>query len=538
MPTTSCESIELQDANRKITDLQEEIRRLSDELLVKKSLLANIMDVATGQSKRIASLSAALQDTVLWDPSTDPRQAASTPYNDEAWTEVKRGRAWPRSANSPPRMRLSNRFEPLADHGQDQAHSSTVQDESVDRRLHLRVPADDSSPSVLSPPAGCSGPSETVPVSSSSQQSPSPTASPAAGAEAPAQQPSGPREVSGPDPPAAARQGGHHQQASADIPLDRSVPAASSASVDTSQPVAWKQLHHRSTSGSSKASTSSRRRLLQEAVRRRSEGRSHPVAVEDETGALSAAERLSDGCSPPGCSSAQHQPALSTGSAAAPAECPSGGYSPPEHSSTQHQPVLSTGSATAAPLVRSPQPPATEGAQPAISPLFPPTTVIIGDSIIKNIRFFDAVTFGFPGATVPIIIEKIRELLPTLPITVNRIIVHVGTNDASRHQSELTKVDFISLIDFLRQCGKAFFISGPIPTFCQGDWRFSSILSLHTWLESTCGKNAVHFIDNFNLFWNRADFFNSDGTHPSSLGVQHLAANIQHIVLSTRNTTN
>lgn len=98
---------------------------------------------------------------------------------------------------------------------------------------------------------------------------------------------------------------------------------------------------------------------------------------------------------------------------------------------------------------------------------------VVPASIIRNIRFFDAVTC-LPGATVPIILEKIQDLLLSLSATITRIIVHVGRNYASRHLiwSELTKVNFISLIDFLGQCGKACFISGPIPMFCRGGLVF------------------------------------------------------------------
>ena len=64
MAATPCEdSILLTRANKKIADLKEDIRRLSDELLRKDSLLSSFMDVAHGQSKQPASLSAQSLDT-------------------------------------------------------------------------------------------------------------------------------------------------------------------------------------------------------------------------------------------------------------------------------------------------------------------------------------------------------------------------------------------------------------------------------------------------------------------------------------------
>ena len=74
------------------------------------------------------------------------------------------------------------------------------------------------------------------------------------------------------------------------------------------------------------------------------------------------------------------------------------------------------------------------------------------------------------------------------------------------------------------------YISGPMPTLGRGDWRFSRLLSLNTWLQSAVNANDFKFIDNFNLLWNRAAFFKVDGIHPNSLGSQHLAANIVHAV--------
>uniref|UniRef100_A0A3Q1EZN8 SGNH hydrolase-type esterase domain-containing protein n=1 Tax=Acanthochromis polyacanthus TaxID=80966 RepID=A0A3Q1EZN8_9TELE len=123
-------------------------------------------------------------------------------------------------------------------------------------------------------------------------------------------------------------------------------------------------------------------------------------------------------------------------------------------------------------------------------PLFSPTTLIVGDSIVRNICFFNAMTWCFPGATVDVILDKLPELLQSIPSSVCSVIIHVGTNDTARRQSD---------------CGKSVFISGPIPTLSRGAERFSRLLSLRTWLRHTCTAHNVNFIDNFNLFWNRPE---------------------------------
>ena len=163
-------------------------------------------------------------------------------------------------------------------------------------------------------------------------------------------------------------------------------------------------------------------------------------------------------------------------------------------------------------------------------PLFSPTTLIVGDSIIRNVRFFNAATHCFPGSTVPVILDKLPTLLRSLPPSIKRVIVHVGSNDTSLRKSELTKTHFLDLLDFLDSCGKSVFISGPIPTVARGAERFSRILSLHTWLQSTCSIRNIKFIDNFNLFWNRSPFFKTDGLHPNRHGSRMLAANLQYTV--------
>uniref|UniRef100_A0A672FT63 SGNH hydrolase-type esterase domain-containing protein n=1 Tax=Salarias fasciatus TaxID=181472 RepID=A0A672FT63_SALFA len=184
----------------------------------------------------------------------------------------------------------------------------------------------------------------------------------------------------------------------------------------------------------------------------------------------------------------------------------------------------------ATPAERSPAPDIVAPQPPPPRPLFSPTSLLVGDSSIRNIRFFNAITRCIPGATVPTILHDLPELLQSLPSTVRRVIVHVGTNDTARRQSEVTKQDFKNLFNLLESCGRSVFISGPLPTFSRGAERFSRLLGLNTWLQRSCSASNFYFIDNFNLFWNRPAFYHQDGLHPSTLGSSILAGNIQHTV--------
>uniref|UniRef100_A0A672FG96 SGNH domain-containing protein n=1 Tax=Salarias fasciatus TaxID=181472 RepID=A0A672FG96_SALFA len=125
----------------------------------------------------------------------------------------------------------------------------------------------------------------------------------------------------------------------------------------------------------------------------------------------------------------------------------------------------------------------------------PHSPLLVGDSSIRNIRFFNTITrctysWCYSPASLP-------------------------TTD---------------LFNLLESCGRSVFISGPLPTFFRGAERFSRLLGLNTWLQRSCSASDFYFIDNFNLFWNRPAFYHQDGLHPSTLGSSILAGNIQHTV--------
>ncbi|KAF3844518.1 hypothetical protein F7725_007681 [Dissostichus mawsoni] len=104
---------------------------------------------------------------------------------------------------------------------------------------------------------------------------------------------------------------------------------------------------------------------------------------------------------------------------------------------------------------------------------------------------------SFPGP------EPARKSSPS-PAVVNRLIVHVGSNDTARQQSELTKNDFDELFN-------------SDPTLARGAGRFSRTLSLHTWLQSACRAYNLGFIDNLYLFLDRAALFGTDEFTPAAI---------------------
>lgn len=151
--------------------------------------------------------------------------------------------------------------------------------------------------------------------------------------------------------------------------------------------------------------------------------------------------------------------------------------------------------------------------------------MIIGDSIIRHVQWKASVNICIPGANVNHITAEIRGALEARP-SVNTVVVHVGTNDTKRQQSEVLKQDFLGLFKILKLSEVKSYISGSIPTLGRGMGRFSRLLSLHTWLSRTCPEHGLIFIDNFNLLWQRRDSFKYDGLHLNYRGSRLLSSNI------------
>lgn len=159
----------------------------------------------------------------------------------------------------------------------------------------------------------------------------------------------------------------------------------------------------------------------------------------------------------------------------------------------------------------------------------PPATIIIGDSTVRYVSVNNAHTVVFPGATVAVITEKIQEVMTSFPAA-DSLIVHAGTNDVRKQQSELLKRDFIQLFGVLKHLHYSVSISGPTPSPGHGPGRFSRLLSLNSWLQSACRTHNVNFINNFDLFWQRNNLFAVDGLHLNFAGARALSSNFSYCI--------
>ncbi len=106
-----------------------------------------------------------------------------------------------------------------------------------------------------------------------------------------------------------------------------------------------------------------------------------------------------------------------------------------------------------------------------------PRTLIVGDSIIRNISSRTTTTCCFPQATISDVNREFRNILMKHK-TANRIIIHVGKNDIWKERSELLKKDFSELFETPQRLEVQSFISGPLPA--RGTNMFSRLLGLNT----------------------------------------------------------
>ena len=119
---------------------------------------------------------------------------------------------------------------------------------------------------------------------------------------------------------------------------------------------------------------------------------------------------------------------------------------------------------------------------------------------------------------------------------VDQIILHIGTNDTTKQQSELLKLDFVHLFNVVKQChnNSNVYVSGPTPTLGCGIGHFSRLLSLNTWLSSACDTHNVHFIYNFYIFWQCDHLLRADGLHLNKAGARTFYANIAYSIYHSR----
>uniref|UniRef100_A0A667WYM3 SGNH hydrolase-type esterase domain-containing protein n=1 Tax=Myripristis murdjan TaxID=586833 RepID=A0A667WYM3_9TELE len=157
-----------------------------------------------------------------------------------------------------------------------------------------------------------------------------------------------------------------------------------------------------------------------------------------------------------------------------------------------------------------------------------PETLILGDHAVKDLRSMcskNTKILCFPNDMVSDMTERVLHIVAGHP-NVKNVIVHIGTNDVVKQQSEVLKRDFGDLLNTVSSLSAKVLISGPLPPVRKGVERFSRLLALNTWLATACTVHSLHFIDNFNFFWDRRHLFKADGLFLNKSGVKLFISNL------------
>ena len=153
-------------------------------------------------------------------------------------------------------------------------------------------------------------------------------------------------------------------------------------------------------------------------------------------------------------------------------------------------------------------------------------TLIVGDYTLKNVRSStNTKVLIYPNDTVSDLTRRIGNIVEEHP-NVQNIVLHIGTNDVVKRESEVLKKDLIDLLNTVSYLKAEVTISGPLPPIGRGDEKFSRLMNLNTFLYSTCSARSVCFIDNFNFFWDRRHFFTRNGVLLNRSGVQLFLSNL------------
>lgn len=155
-----------------------------------------------------------------------------------------------------------------------------------------------------------------------------------------------------------------------------------------------------------------------------------------------------------------------------------------------------------------------------------PSLLVIGTSLVRHVAVRGGRTFCHPGASVNDIKSAALRLSDQCS-SVSTLVIEAGVNDIKKQRSEELKVDFARLVDSLLDTGKQVIVSGPLPSPCFGDIKFSRLRQLHIWQKSYCMRKSIPFVDNFAAFLNRPSLFKRDGLHPNLDGSRLLASNIR-----------
>ena len=134
---------------------------------------------------------------------------------------------------------------------------------------------------------------------------------------------------------------------------------------------------------------------------------------------------------------------------------------------------------------------------------------------------------SYPIAKVKQIEENAKFFLTKQCTNAKIIITHIGENDIANKSSVQLQNDFQSLASTIKGLNKKLVISGPIPHPRLNTEKFSRLLNLHEWLLKWTEENSIQYVNNFDTFWQRNQFFSPYSDQLSKYGYETLSNQIK-----------
>ena len=161
-------------------------------------------------------------------------------------------------------------------------------------------------------------------------------------------------------------------------------------------------------------------------------------------------------------------------------------------------------------------------------------TWVIGDSLVREQEEYFAnrnkrkrKVKSFPGCKTKKVVEEVRKL--ELQSRNSCIITHVGTNDLFLRgnkvgNSEPLVKDLESLVDSIAEKTCNGIVTGMLPRTYVSHYALSKAVGVNERTKKYCSQKGVEFLDLWDEFVGKREFFKRDGIHLSEAGQRKLGA--------------
>ena len=162
-------------------------------------------------------------------------------------------------------------------------------------------------------------------------------------------------------------------------------------------------------------------------------------------------------------------------------------------------------------------------------------TLLIGDSIVReqkdsfaNMNRQKRKVKSFPGCKTKKVVEEVRKL--ELQSKNSTVITHVGSNDLflrgnKTGNSEQIVEDLKSLVDITAEKSNNGIVVGMLPRWYESHYALSKAIGINDRIKKYCTQKKVEFLDLWDTYKGKWQYFKEDGIHLSKLGHKKIRRN-------------